>query len=402
MRCLSKNMAGLVICIMTSNLYAEKLTVVWEKELGDDNNLSYVGHEAVCNNGTLQVVGYAFDSKARSSGKYWFWQINSDGNIVSHEDFHAVSNVRPSDIIFGSWLTKGLKVDQSGMYCAGKFGSKEHSFAKFGASDKKLLKKQIPIDPNKKPGDSNHMSEEFVLKMADLSDNKFLLVGRDSQSNGFAAKVDSDGDVYWCRVFEKSKLSFIVDAVEVENSLILLECFSDGGPKNNFYEGFNCRLIKCDSDGNILYEKSFIGSGAFPNKYPELHKTDSNSFSVGYDKQCDLTRIEYCVVKYDDKLNLLSEKTIIDKETKTPVYIHILPVSSGGFITAYNDTLGKITVSKYLGSGDLSTSLTLDNIVVIDDFRIVGSGNKCFIIALSMPASTDNRVKTKIAALTIE
>ncbi|MGB7581215.1 MAG: hypothetical protein WBL85_02040, partial [Sedimentisphaerales bacterium] len=72
------------------------------------------------------------------------------------------------------------------------------------------------------------------------------------------------------------------------------------------------------------------------------------------------------------------------------------------FITAYNDTLGKITVSKYSGSGDLSTSLTLDNIVVIDDFRIVGSGNKCFIIALSMPASTDNRVKTKIAALTIE
>jgi hypothetical protein len=395
-------MAGLLVCIMTSNLYAEKLTVVWEKELGDDNNLSYVGHEAVCNNGALQVVGYAFDSKTRSSGKYWFWQLNSDGNVVSREDFHAVSNVRPSDITFGSWLTKGLKVDQSGMYCSGKFGSKEHSFAKFGASDKKLLKKQIPIDPNKKPGDSNHMSEEFVLKMADLSDNKFLLVGRDSQSNGFAAKVDSDGDVYWRKTFEKSKLSFIVDAIEIENNLILLECFSDGGSKNNFYEGFNCRLIKCDPEGNILSEKSFTGGGAFPNKYPELHRVDSNSFLVGYDKQCDLTKREYCVAKFDSSINLLSEKTIIDKEVKIPFYTHILPVLSGGFIITYHDTLDKITIDKYSGSGDLSTSVSLDNTVVIDDFRIVGTGNKYFVIALSMPASPDNRVKTKIAALSVE
>jgi len=391
-----------MICIMTSNLYAEKLAVVWEKELGDDNNLSYVGHEAVCNNGALQVVGYAFDSKTRSSGKYWFWQLNTNGNVISREDFHSVSGVRPSDIIFGSWQTKGLKVDQSGMYCTGKFGTKEHSFAKFGANDKKLLQKQMPADPNKNPGDSNDKTEEFVLKMANLSGNKFLFVGRDVKSNGFAAKVDSDGDVYWRKVFEKSKLSFVVDAIEIENNLILLECFSDGGPKNNFYEGFNCRLIKCDLEGNILTEKSLTGSGAFPNKYPELHKVDSNSFMVGYDKQFKLTQIEYCAAKFDGNLNLLSEKTILNKEIKTGFYTHILPVPSGGFIAAYTESLGKITIGKYSGSGELLTSLSLDNYVAIDDFRIVGSGNKYFIIALSMPASPDNRVKTKIAALTIE
>jgi hypothetical protein len=402
MRCLWKYMAGLVICIMTSNLYAEKLTVIWEKELGDDNNLSYVGHEAVCNNGALQIVGYAFDSKTRSSGKYWFWQINSDGNVMSHEDFHAISGVRPTDIVFGSWLTKGLKVDQSGMYCAGKFATKEHSFARFSTNDKKLLKKQIPNDPNKKPGDSNDKSEEFVLKMIDLPGNKFLLAGRDAKSNGFAAKVDSDGDAYWRRIFDKSKLSFIVDAIEIENNLILLECFSDGGPNNNYYEGFNCRLIKCDSEGNILSEKSFVGGGASPNKYPELHRIDSNSFLVGYDKQCDLTRIEYCAAKFDGNLNLLSEKTTIDKEVKTPVYMHILPVPSGGFIAAYDDIFTKITVSKYSGSGELLASISLDNYVVIDDFRIVGSGNKYFVIAISIPTSPDNRVRTKIAALSVE
>jgi hypothetical protein len=402
MRYFGKYVAVFVICIIASNLYAEKMTIVWEKEFGDDNNLSYVAHEAIFNNGTLQVIGYAFDSQTRSSGKYWFSQINPDGNVVSRDDFHVVSNVRPSDIIFGSWKTKGMKVDQGNMYCAGKFGSKENSFAKLGANDKKMLKKQIPSDPNNKPGDSNDKSEEVVLKMIDLSGNKFLFVGRDAKSNGFAAKTDSDGDVYWRRMFEKSKLSFIVDAIEMENNLILLECFTDGGPNNNFYEGFNCRLIKCDSEGNIITEKSFTGGGAFPNKYPELHKVDSNSFLVGYDKQFKLNQMEYCASAYDNYLKLLSERTIINKEVKTPFYTHILPVSSGGFIAAYNDSLGKITVSKYSGSGELLTSLSLDNYFVVDDFRIADSSNKYFVIALSMPSSLNNLVKTKIAFLSIE
>jgi hypothetical protein len=385
---------------MASNLYAEKLTVVWEKEISDDNAFSYVGHEALCNNEALQVVGYAFDSKTQSSGKYWFYQINpNNGNVLSHEDFHAVSSASPSDLIFGSWLTKGLKVDKDNMYCAGKFGTKEHSFARLGAKDKKFLKKQIPSDPNKKPGDA---SEEFVFKMIDLSGNKFLFVGRDAKSNGFAVKTDSDGNAHWRKIFDKGKLSFIVDAVEIENNLILLECFSDGGPNNNMYEGFNCRLIKCDSQGNIITEKSFTGSGAFPNKYPELHKVDSKSFVVGYDKQFKLTQMEYCAATFDNNLKMLSEKTIINKEIKTPVYMHILPVPSGGFMAVYNETMGKITVGKYSDSGELSASLSLDNYIVIDDFRIVGSGNKYFIIALSMPTNNDFRTKTKIAALSVE
>ena len=201
MRNLLINIAGLLVCIMASNLYAEKLTVVWEKELGGDDGFSYVGHEAVCNDGILQVIGYAFDSKTRLAGKYWFCQINSDGKVISQEDFHTVSSTSPSDIIFGSWLTKGLKVDQSGLYCAGKFATKEHFFAKLGAKDKKFLKKQLPGDPNKKTGDS---SEEFILKMVDLSGSKFVFVGRDAESKGLAVKTDSDGKAYCAKYLRKA------------------------------------------------------------------------------------------------------------------------------------------------------------------------------------------------------
>jgi len=402
MRCLWKNMAGFAICIMASNLYAEKLAVVWEKEFGDGENLSCVAHEAVCNNGILQIIGYAFDSRTHSSGKYWFWRINPDGSMISREDFHTVSNVSPSTIIFGSWQTKGLKIDQSGMYCAGKFGSNEHSFAKFGASDKKLLRKPIPGDPNKTSGGINEESAENILRMVNLSGNNFLFVGLDEKSKGFAQKIDFNGDVYWHRVYEKGKISFIADAIEFENNLILLECYTDGGPAKNYYEGYNCRLVKCDSEGKILLERIFQGGGMFVNKYPELHRVDSNSFIVGYDRYPQVNRLGYSVAAFDGNLKPLWEKAVFDKETRTPVYAHVLPVPSGGFIAAYNDGVTKITVGKCSGSGELSASLSLDNYVVIDGFRIVGSGNTCFVIALSGPTGANNLVKMKIAALAIE
>jgi hypothetical protein len=403
MQYLLKNMIGFTICIMASNLYAEKLAVVWEKEFGDSENLSYVAHEAVCNNGILQIIGYAFDSRTQSAGKYWFWQINPDGSVMSREDFHTVSNVRPSAIIFGSWQTKGLKIDQNGMYCAGKFGSDKHSFAKFGTSDKKFLQKPIPGDPNKTSGDIGKESTENILRMVNLSGNNFLFVGLDSKSKGFAKKVDSNGNVYWHKTYNMGKISFIADAIEMENNLILLECYTNGGSANNYYEGYNCRLIRCDLEGKLLSEKSFTGGGVFPNKYPELHKVDSNSFLIGYDKYPQANRMGYSVAAFDGNFKPLWEKMVFDKGVKSPAYAHVLPVPSGGFIAAYNEAPTKVIVNKYSGSGGLSASLSLDNYIVIDDFQLVGSDRKLFIIALSEPANApDLVVKMKVCAITIE
>jgi hypothetical protein len=386
-----------------SQTYAKRLTVVWEKELGKDENFSYMAHEAAYNNNNnLQIIGYAFDTQTHSAGKYWLSQISSDGNVVSSEDFYAISNVRPSAIVFGSWQTKGLKTDSSGMYCAGKFGSNKHSFAKFRASDKKFIQKQISRDPNKIPNEATEKSAENILKMINLTGNKFLFVGMDANSNGVATKVDADGSISWYQVYDKGKISFVVDAIEIKNGLVLVECYTEGGTAKNYYEGYNCRLIRCDSEGRILSEKCFEGGGAFPNKYPELHNIDSNSFLLSYDKYSRLGRMEYSVATFDGNLELLKEKTVFNKETETPAYAHITPVSSGGFIVAFNDDLTRITLNLYSNSDELLASLSLPGYIVIDNFQIVGSGNKYFVIASTGPVNTANLVKTRIAALTIE
>ena len=398
MQNLLRKIAGFLICIIGSNLYAEKLAIVWEKEFGIDENLSYVAHDAIYTNGILSLTGYAFEPRTKTStGVYWFWQINRMGNMLSHDNFYTVSNRR---IDFGSWRTKGLKVDQSSMYCAGKVGSEESSLIGFGITDKKFFQAPIQPDPGKTSEQLEKEPAETILKMISLSDNKFLLVGQGGGSKGFAKKTNAVGNISWHKVYKKGKTSFIVDAIEMGDKLVLVDCHTEA--EKNPYEGYSCRLLICDLEGNILSEKTVEGGGAFPNKFPELHKIDSSHFWVGHDKDFMPNRIKYFITAFDSNLTRLWEKSVFDDESKAPIYAHILPLTSGEFIAAYSKTTFDIVVTKYAVSGESSASLSLKNYLAIDNFLIVGSGDRCFIVGLSELKNDKGLVRTKIAALSIE
>lgn len=408
MKSLPKKMIILVLCIIASDLRANKLDIIWEKEFGDDINLSYTAHEVAYTEDMLKIIGNAFEPQGQTVENYWFWRIGSAGDLLSHNDFHTVSNERSSTIGFGSWRTKGMKIDQNSLYCAGKFGTGESSFANYKMNDKIFNYNPIQPNPQKTSEDIEKGYEETILRMVNVSEN-FLLVGSDTNSSGIAKKVDSSGSVVWNRVYEKGTISFITDAVEIGNSLILLECYTDADPVKNPYEGYHCRLIQCDLEGTVLSEKSFVGGGAFPNKHPELHILDSNSFLVGYDRYSLPNQMGYSVAAYDHTLKLLWEKTVVDKgePSRIPIYTHVLPIPSGGFVVAYtemaeDETGMNIQTQRYSASGDISDTLLLQNYAVIDDFQLAGSDKKLFVVALTMPDDATYRVKVKIGAVAIE
>ena len=409
MRRLLKKTAGLLMCIMVSSVYAEKLSVIWEKEFAEGKNLSSVVHEAVCTSDVLQIIGYAFESQSSNNGKFWLWQIDSAGTMVLQNTLHTVSNRPSSAIGFGSWRTKGMKIDQTSMYCVGKFGTGEPSFAHYEMNEKTFQGNPIQPNSQKTSEDIEKGYAETVLRMVSLSDKHFLLVGSDTDSKGIVKKVDSSGGVLWHRVYDKDSISFMADAVEVGNSLILLECYTAADPVKNPYEGYHCRLIQCDLEGRVLSEKSFVGGGAFPNKHPELHMVDSNSFLVGYDRYSLPNQMGYSVAAYDHTLQPLWEKTVVDKgePSRIPVYTHILPIPSGGFVAAYTEMAAdeagmNIQVQRYSVAGALTDTLLLQNYAAMDDFQLAGSDQNLFVIASTVPDNMTYRVNVKIGAIAIE
>lgn len=389
--------------IITVSFRADALNVIWEKEYGDDQNLSYVPHEAVCKGDLLSVIGYAFESQTQTAGKFWFMQIDSVSTVLSQSNFQTLSETSPSMIGFGSWRTKGAVIHQNNLYFVGTFGTDQPSFSNYGMDDQTFSHNPIQPDPHKTSEDIEKGYKETILKIVDLS-NSIILVGSNTNSNGFVKKTNLSGNVSWHNVYKKGTISFIVDALNVGDHLILLECYTESDPVKKSYEGYHCRLLQCDLGGKILSEKTFIGGSAFPNKYPELHLVDSESFLVGYDRNPLPNQTEYSVSAYDYKLELLWEKAVSNKKEKSriPIYTHVLPVSSGGFVAAHtemgaNETMN-IQVQQYALGGDLSSSILLKSYAAIDGFRLVGSDTKIFVVALSMPDET-YRTRVRVAAI---
>ncbi|MCD6175759.1 MAG: hypothetical protein J7K65_08370 [Planctomycetes bacterium] len=405
MKYLVKKLFLFVFCMTASILSANTLDIVWEQEFGDKNNLSYVAHESIYTDNVLKTIGYAFESQTQTAGQFWSWQIDDAGEILSQNSFHTLSKENPSAIGFGSWRTKGMIVRQNSLYFAGTFGTGQSTFAHYKTDNQTFNYNLIQPNPHKTSEDLEKGYKETILRIIH-SDGSFVLMGSDTDSNGIAKQVDSSGTLVWQNVYEKGTISFIVDGLVLENNLILLECYTEADPVKKPYEGYHCRLLKCDLDGKILSEKSFVGGSAFPNKHPELHKIDSRSFLVGYDRNFLPNQIEYSVAAYDNTLKLLWEKAVSGKneQGRIPIYTHILPVSVDGFIAAYtemgSDGIMSIQVQRYNVEEDCSDSLLLTNYVAIDGFQLVGSNDKVFITALTVP-DENYRTRVKIAAVSI-
>jgi hypothetical protein len=395
------------LCIIICDVYAGELSLIWEKECGDQENLSYVAHEGVFQDGFLNSIGYAFEFQGHSSGKYWYWKIDASGDTFLQSDLYAITDGRSSTIGFGSWRTKGMKISPEKIRCVGEFGTNIPSIANYSKDNKRFDFEPVQPDPKKKPEEIEKGPEEIILRMIPLSDNQSLLLGSDGKSRCFAKKVDDDGDVIWHKVYEKGTIAFLTDAVEVGDGFILLGCYTDGDPVKKPYEGYQCRLIRCDSEGNILSEKTFAGGGAFPNKYPELHKIDASRYLVSYDKESLPNRANFSAAAYSDTLELLWQRTIYNGEVRVPMYGHVMPLTSGGFISVYSamshdEAAMNLKVHLYSETGEMSDSLTLQNYIAIDDFLLVGSEKTLYVVALSGPEDDTYRVKVKVCAIAIE
>jgi len=192
--------------------------------------------------------------------------------------------------------------------------------------------------------------------------------------------------------------------------LIVVGCFTEGGSQEKeIYEGYNCCLMRYDSEGNVLSEKSFTGGGAFPNKYPELLNIDTNRFWITYDQYSLPTQKGYRIVAFDSNLEQLWAKDVINKDVHIPMYAHTVPVTPGGFVVAYNEGATDLKVEQYSASGELIASLSLQNYYTINVFQLVADEKNVFLIALSQPTAfsvptekVTYRVTVKIAAIAME
>ena len=398
----------LLCCLFAPCVHGEKFDLIWEKEFETSPTLSFVPHEGVYVNSKLYLVGYAFSPQGNTRN-YWLWQIDSSGNLLHDNDLLSMDSNRYSIVIGGSCQTSGLIVKEGAVYFGGLFDKDGPSVMKFGTVDGKPFQQSLKPHPHGTSEETERGHSEKILRMISLPDDHILFVGIDVDSKGYAKKTDSDGNLCWHKVYDKGTISFLPDAVVIGRYLILLECYTDSDPVKNAYEGYTCRLMQCDLEGNIRNELSFVGGGAFPNKYPELHAIDPNSFLVGYDGNLLPNQTSYSVAAFSCNLEPLWKTAISDNavQSPVPVYTHVVPIHSGGFAVAHNEmstdgTEMIIHVEQYTTAGKPSASLLLHNYLAINGFRLIPADKQLFVVGLSLADDAQRRVKVKIGDIATE
>ncbi|MCX5633794.1 MAG: hypothetical protein NTW93_09010 [Phycisphaerae bacterium] len=233
--------------------------------------------------------------------------------------------------------------------------------------------------------------QSYVLRNIAKIKDGYLISGQelgDNNPDAWIMKIDSDGNILWQKTYDKGKAEDATSMVATEDGSFILA--ADCGEYNKFGGGpSNVWIIKCDSTGTILAET------LFPGRHPTIARTANNIYAVSYNI-ADFPAVESYVVGLDSKLNKIWEPQLLYKGNGVGMY-KIETDNRNNFIIAGSkfmeglclwkiDQNGKQLWSHLIGTKNPTTFvellLTKDN-----EFLLAGSAG----IIMPMPHDANNQ-----------
>jgi hypothetical protein len=208
--------------------------------------------------------GYALVGFTQSRERAWLVKTDPDGNMEwnkTFEDGSANSIVQTGD---GGYVIAGS---------TGSFGA--------GGSDFWLVKTDSVgnVEWNQTYGGSR---DDSAKSMVQTSDGGYAIAG-DTESYGVSftdfllVKTDSLGNMEWNKTY---------DAIKGRDYVRSFVQTSDGGyaligeTQSSVVEGYDCRLIKTDSSGDMEWNKTYGEGGIHPNSI--VHTSDGGYAIAGF------------------------------------------------------------------------------------------------------------------------
>jgi len=383
----------------TNLLYGQKQTenlkVLWEKNYSYGNNLRCLPRIAKINtnNNTISIIGSCFNPKDPNSyGNAWYWEIDRQGEKIKDTVFKE--GYRKQCVIIGDdWSTRGLSILPNGDILTPIKSGKYDSEISVMRTDREGSKEVISsIDDEKL----------FILKMVEMSDGNFLILGRDSNNTGLIIKIDSGGNKIWKKTynFAEGNVDIFIDGesvgdkdgfVLVGNSLNISKELSE--------KTATTLLLKCDSQGEILSQKQFNGGSINAVKYPQICQLDCGNIALSYDNgNQSMVNTNRKIKVFTPNLELIREKQIVQSEDN--LFFGMEAIPGGGFIVAYWGFSSDLQIYRFDNEGQQLDSISLDDVVLSSSFRIniVCMENEAFIIGTTPSIISD----VKIIALELE
>jgi hypothetical protein len=173
--------------------------------------------------------------------------------------------------------------------------------------------------------------------------------------NMYVVKLDEQGTLQWQKNYGGSKMEIGWSITELNNKgYILHGSTASKGSSDDIY------LLRLDTKGNVLWEKSY-GNGQYE-RTTNLVQTSDNHYLLIGQRNIDSTNIDSYILKIDTSGNLLWEKTFggsfvertfYGAETARGEYL------ISGLILPYKNNKADILLMKITKEGDLRWSKTI-------------------------------------------
>ena len=245
--------------------------ILWQKMCTPFNSEFYGNIIKKTNDGGYIVTGRTSGPQTSEDGNYFLIKLDSNANFVWFQYFATPNLDSATDVIQcpdGGYLINGYVTNASGAFppvVVVPKGGRDIMVIKVNSLGEYMWAKCY-----------GGTGDETGAKLLNTSDGGFLITGTTNSNNldvsnnhggndNWIVKTNSIGDIQWQKTYGGTSDDFICDIIKSSdgNYVFSSRIFSNNGDItfNNGNNKSDAWIVKINQTGNILWQKSFGGSG---------------------------------------------------------------------------------------------------------------------------------------------
>ncbi len=318
-----------LIALLAISVSIRAQSILWEKSYGgtkddqpqyvlqtDDNGFLAVGYS---NSNDGDVTGHHGDT---SSYDYWVTKMDSNGLLLWQKSLGGSLGDYAEGAIYskdGGFVITGQSYSNDGNVTG------HHGYSNMGDYWVVKIDSVGNLVWQKSLGGTGDDQSDYI---AQTSDKGYILIGSSNSNDGdvtgnhglhdiWVVKIDSVGNLVWQKSYGGSMDDFAQTIKQTfDHGYILTgNSNSNDGDVTGNHGSFDFWVVKIDSVGNLVWQKSLGGTGS-EGAYSIQQTTDSGYIAVGYSSSNDGDVTgnhgdwDYWVVKLNSHGSLIWEKSL--------------------------------------------------------------------------------------------